>query len=47
MLAKIQDELVAKSYSEQKLNDYFKWLVDIMITFFSLTITMMFFLLKK
>jgi hypothetical protein len=42
-----KDELVTKSYFEQKLNDQFKWLVGIMITLFSLTITMMFFLLRK
>lgn len=42
-----KDELVTKSYFEQKTNDQFKWLVGIMITLFSLTITIMFFLLKK
>ena len=43
----MQDELLTKPYFEQKLNDQFKWLVGIMVTLFSLTITMMFFLVKK
>ena len=42
-----KEELITKSYFEQKLNEQFRWLVGIMITLFSLTITIMFFLIKK